>query len=174
MPLLASLVKTVGRALGLPSLVSTGIKRTTARLLTFGLKQIGFDISGIQHQAEQLFKAPASRDVKRTISMTAERMDLMNKVSDFVGDLPFSREFMFETSFRNDRNYRYFGYVNMLDRGTGDIQSQWISFYGNDNMSKDEIADAFEAEIMKKLYGESYELQSYQIMEVWHNQGKPY
>jgi len=174
MPLLSTLAKTVARALGVPQLVSTGIKRVTSKLLTLGLKQIGFDTSAIEDQARQLFKEPLSRDISRTIAMTAERMDLMQGVGQLSGELPFSRSNMFETSFRKDRNYRFFAYVHMYDSETGRPLDQWISFYADDNLSKDQIADRFEAEIMKTMYGESYSLQAYNVFEVWHNEGNPY
>lgn len=174
MSVLSKIVGVVKSTLGLPSLVPMGIKRTTARLLTFGLKRLGFDVTNVVRQSGAIFDRPLAREITGVIEGAAERMDLQVRVGDIMDDVRFPRNVMFETSFKKTRNYRYFGFVTINDRQTGISRSKWVSFYGDANMTKDELANWYEQNMLTEYHKAQYTLDGYNIFEVWHNEGNPY
>jgi len=174
MSVLSIFVSVVKQALGVPKLLSMGTKRATARLLTAGLHGLGVKTVDIKRQISDLYGEPSSKQMIRTIEGMAERMDLQSSVGAFPDDIAFSRSLMFETSFRKDRQYRYFLHVNITDNQTGQLTSKWTSFYGDKNLTKDEIATLYEQNVLTRQHDARYTLDSYNVFEVWHNQGKKY
>ncbi|GAH34776.1 unnamed protein product [marine sediment metagenome] len=41
-------------------------------------------------------------------------------------------------------------------------------------MSKDELANWYEQNMLTEFHKAQYELEAYNIFEVWHNEGNPY
>lgn len=174
MSLLSGIVAVVKSAIGVPSLLPRGIKRATAKLLTFGLKGLGFDVGTIKRQAVTMFEETASKDMIRLIEGAAERADLMDGIGSFPSDIRFSRSQMFETDFSNSRKYRYVSYVNLTDQDTGEKVFKWISFYSDDSLTKDEIANWYEENVMNRDYEGTFTLDGYNVYEVWHNKKMKY
>jgi hypothetical protein len=174
MPLLSGITAVIKRALGIPRLASIGVRRSTARLLTFGLKGLGFDVSTIQRQVVEIFDTPTPREVSRVIEAASERMDLVERIGGLADDVRFPRGVMFETGFRKDRNYRYFMHVNILDKTQDMTRSKFVSFYADENLTKDELANWYEQNMLIEYHKAQYELMSYNVFEVWHNKGNSY
>lgn len=174
MSVLSRITSLIKSTLGVPALLPMGIKRQVARLLTFGLKGLGFDVTNVVRQAGKIFDAPLTREITKVIDAAGKRMDLQVSVGDILDDVRFPRSVMFETSWSQPRNYRYFAYVNIYDKKLKAGRSKWVSFYADENMTKDEIANWYENNMLIKFHQAQYSLEGYNVFEVWHNEGRPY
>jgi len=174
MSILSTITSVVSKALGVPRLLTTGVKRTVARMLSYGLDAMGLDTVGIEKQIADVFKSPVTRDISDTVRDITTRSGLVERVGSLAGDVRFARNMMFETKFTNDRKYRFIGLVNVRNVDTGQFSSRWISFYTDDNLTKEELGQWYEDNVMNRDYEETVALEGFNFYEVWHNKGRLY
>lgn len=174
MPLLQTFIARVKAAIGLPQTIGIGVKRSVSRLLTWGLKGMGLDVKGIERQITKVFEKPVSPGERMDIRKLTAREELRKLAAAHNYVSGFPRNNMFETVFRDDRNYLYRMRLSVYDNKTRRTTEQWVSMYSNTNDNKETLYAIFRENMLEGYGGDKVQILDWNVEEVWHNKGKPY
>lgn len=174
MSILSTFISVVKRAVGIPSLISGGIKRSIVRMMTAPLRGMGLDVRGILRQSEKIFARPSTIGERMDVHRLSQREGLRQATSALGYDVGFPRSDMFETIFRNDRNYLYRMRVGLQHPVSGAYQDRWVTLFSNENISKEELFKLLPEDLKARYRAEKYNIVDWNVEEVWHNKGKKY
>lgn len=174
MSILSTFISVVRGAVGIPRLVSSGIKRSIVRMITAPLRGMGLDVSGVLKQSEKIFGKPSTLGERMDVFRLSEREGLRQATAALRYDAAFPRSDMFETIFRNDRDYLYRMRVGLQHPISGAYQDRWVTLFGNENISKDELFKQLPEDLKERYHAEKYNIVDWNVEEIWHNKGHKY
>jgi len=174
MSVLSIFTGVVKSALGIPKFVGKGIHLSAVRMLTFGLGKLGVPTKLLRPITRSVIGRPLSSGELMSIAKLTEREALRKLTAGHSYASAFPRHDMFETVFRQDRDYLYRMRVSIFDPQTRKTSERWVSMYSNENQTKDSLYEIFRNNMLQAYGGDTVDVADWNVEEIWHNKGNKY
>lgn len=151
-----------------------GSSRALFRLLIPGLVTQGLGANAILGAARDMGFGVQRQWGLGQIREISGLMRLERAVRGHPRDVLPHRGLMVETELRRPRRYRVFADVTYFNTETGERQSQLISFYDDERLTKEQWRSAFDVARGESAYRTDEVVEKFDIRSIEHNKGWSY